>query len=101
VTLYLGPAMNARLVPQLGAMKAGSRVVSHGSPIPDVEPAKVERVTSAEDGISRPLYLYTTPLKKARQNASSLNRRQDAGHWDRDLVLESRRGAGAPAPLRD
>jgi outer membrane protein assembly factor BamB len=64
VTLYLGPAMNAKLVPQLEKLKPGSRIVSHAFPMPGVVPYKVVSVTSTEDDVTRRLYLWTTPLKK-------------------------------------
>jgi hypothetical protein len=64
VTLYLGPALNARLVPQLETLKAGARIVSHAFDMPGVTPDKVVEVRSAEDDIVRKLYLWTTPLKR-------------------------------------
>jgi outer membrane protein assembly factor BamB len=64
VTLYLGPAMNARLVPRLETLKAGARIVSHAFAMPGVTPDKVVEVRSAEDDIVRKLYLWTTPLKR-------------------------------------
>lgn len=66
VTLFLGPALNAKLAPQLSSMKPGSRVVSHGFPIPGFVPDKVVEFTSQDDNISRKLYLCILPLKKAR-----------------------------------
>src|SRR5438093_938649 len=64
VMLYLGPAMNARLIPQLERMKPGARIVSHGFPTPGLIPDTVETFMSSEDDIRRQLYLWTTPLKK-------------------------------------
>jgi precorrin-6B methylase 2 len=64
VTLYLSPAMNARLIPHLEKLKPGARIVSHAFPMPGVTPDKVIEFTSAEDDIVRKLYLWTTPLKK-------------------------------------
>jgi outer membrane protein assembly factor BamB len=64
VTLYLGPTMNAKLIPQLEMMKPGSRIVSHAFDMPGVKPDKVVSVTSTEDDITRKLYLWTVPLKK-------------------------------------
>jgi outer membrane protein assembly factor BamB len=64
VTLYLGPAQNARLIPQLEKLKPGARIVSHAFPMPGVTPDKVVEFRSAEDDIVRKLYLWTTPLKK-------------------------------------
>jgi outer membrane protein assembly factor BamB len=65
VMLYLGPTLNAKLIPQLQKMKPGSRIVSHGFDMPGVKPDKVIDVTSSEDDITRKLYLWTTPLRKA------------------------------------
>jgi outer membrane protein assembly factor BamB/precorrin-6B methylase 2 len=64
VTLYLGPVMNEKLLPQLGKMKSGSRIVSHAYAIPGIKPAKVIKFTSTEDDVERPIYLYTVPLKR-------------------------------------
>ena len=66
VTLFLGTALNAKLVPRLEQMKPGSRVVSHVFPIPGVTPDKVLKVTSTEDDVERPVYLYTLPLTKEK-----------------------------------
>lgn len=63
-TLYLGPDLNVKLIPQLEKMKPGSRIVSHAFDMPGVKPDKVISVTSAEDDITRKLYLWTIPLKK-------------------------------------
>jgi hypothetical protein len=67
VALYLGPAMNARLVPRLETLKPGSRIVSHAFDMPGVTPDRVVEVRSAEDDIIRKLYLWTTPLKRERK----------------------------------
>jgi outer membrane protein assembly factor BamB len=64
VTLYLGPVLNAKLIPQLEKLKPGSRIVSHAFDLPGMKPDKVISVTSAEDDVSRKVYLWTTPLKK-------------------------------------
>ncbi len=66
VTLFVGTTLNAKLLPQLEKMKAGSRVVSHVFPIPGVTPDKVLKVTSAEDDVERTVYLYTLPLMKEK-----------------------------------
>lgn len=65
-TLFVGPTLNAKLVPRLEKMKAGSRVVSHVFPIPGVEPARTLKVTSAEDGAERPVFLYTIPFTRQK-----------------------------------
>jgi hypothetical protein len=66
VTLYLVPALNARLVPQFGKMKAGSRIVSHAAAIPGYKPDKVISFVSKEDELERKIYLWTTPLQKEK-----------------------------------
>lgn len=63
-TLYLLPIINEKLVPQLEKMKPGSRIVSHAFDIPGYRPDKVIRFVSEEDELERPIYLWTTPLKK-------------------------------------
>lgn len=67
VTLFVGTTLNGKLVPQFEKMKAGSRVVSHQFPIPGVKADRVLKVTSKEDDIERPIYLYTLPLTKEKQ----------------------------------
>ena len=52
-------------------MKPGSRVVSHVFPIPGVKPDQVLKVTSAEDDVERPVYLYTLPLTKEKPGERS------------------------------
>jgi hypothetical protein len=64
IALYLGPDMNAKLIPQLEKIKPGSRIVSHAFEMPGVKPDKVISFTSTEDDITRKLYLWTVPLKK-------------------------------------
>ena len=65
VTLYLLPSLNVKLIPQLKKMKAGSRIVSHAFDMKGVTPDKVESV-KCSDGVSRTIYLWTTPLKKEK-----------------------------------
>ena len=62
VTLYLPPRMNAKLVPRLGQLRPGARVVCHRFGIPGVVADRVIIVPSKE-GSDRKLFLYTTPLK--------------------------------------
>jgi outer membrane protein assembly factor BamB len=64
VTLYILPAMSQKLIPKLAKLKPGSRLVSHAFPIPGLVPERVIRVTSQEDDVERPVYLYTVPLKR-------------------------------------
>jgi outer membrane protein assembly factor BamB len=64
VALYLGPVLNAKLIPQLEKLKPGSRIVSHAFGIPGIKPDKVISFTSTEDDVTRKLYVWTTPLRK-------------------------------------
>jgi hypothetical protein len=41
--LYILPEMSEELVPKLGKLQPGSRVVSHASPVPGLKPDKVIR----------------------------------------------------------
>jgi hypothetical protein len=45
ITLYLLPALNVRLMPQLAKMKPGSRIVSHNFEMRGAKPLLVEQVT--------------------------------------------------------
>jgi outer membrane protein assembly factor BamB len=62
VAVYLLPTMLQKLVPKFNKLKPGSRVVAHAFAIPGIKSAKVIEVTSEEDGVKRPVYLYTVPL---------------------------------------
>jgi protein-L-isoaspartate O-methyltransferase len=66
VTLFVTRSMARKLVPKLDKLGPGTRVVCHYFPIPGVTPEKVVRVTSDEDDVERPVYLYTVPLKKEK-----------------------------------
>lgn len=62
VTLYLGPEMNARLIPQLRKLRPGTRVVSHEFGLGDIPPDKTVELTSRAEGRKHTLYLWTCPL---------------------------------------
>ena len=64
ITLYLLPALNVRLIPQLEKLKPGSRILSHDFDMRGVKPDKVIRLTSSFDNLEHEIYLWTTPLKK-------------------------------------
>ena len=64
ITLYLLPALNVKLIPQLEKLKPGSRIVSHNFRMSGVKPDKVVRLKSKKDGMQHTVYLWTTPLKK-------------------------------------
>jgi cyclopropane fatty-acyl-phospholipid synthase-like methyltransferase len=64
VTLYLSPKYNARLIPQLEALKPGARIVSHQFGLKGIKPDKVIRARSKADRHIHTLFLWTTPLNK-------------------------------------
>jgi protein-L-isoaspartate O-methyltransferase len=63
VAFYLNPIVNRRLIPQLRALRPGSRIVSHSFPVGDVKPDRVVTMTSTEDGQEHHIYLWVAPLK--------------------------------------
>ncbi|MBI4952803.1 MAG: hypothetical protein HY908_12280, partial [Myxococcales bacterium] len=87
VTLYLLPRLNVRLIPQLGKLRPGSRIVSHDFDMEGVTPDAVFTVEAPElvndkglsgylgDGVpedgenyalrAHKIYLWTAPLRKA------------------------------------
>jgi SAM-dependent methyltransferase len=67
VTLYMGPELNVRLIPQLRRLGPGSRIVSHEFAIGDLTPDKVAEVTSRVDGRKHTIYLWTCPLPPVNQ----------------------------------
>jgi precorrin-6B methylase 2 len=71
VTLYLLPSLNVKLIPQLEKLAPGSRIVSHNFDMEGVTPDKTIKVESKENGSSRIVYLWTTPLKKEKDKPST------------------------------
>jgi len=67
VALYLGPELNARLLPQLARLGAGARIVSHDFGLADIPPDKVVEVTSRTDRRIHTIYLWNCPLKTPGQ----------------------------------
>jgi hypothetical protein len=67
VALYILPTMSQKLIPKFDKLKPGARIVSHCFAIPGVTPDKVVKVTSEDDDIERPVYLYTIPLRKEKK----------------------------------
>lgn len=63
VTLYLGPELNVRLVPQLEKLNPGTRIISHDFDIRGVL-HDVEALVYRGDGFHSTVYLWTAPLKK-------------------------------------
>ncbi len=64
IPLYLLPEMNRRLLPQLDALKPGSRIVCHNYDLEDIIADEVVTMISNEDNSSHTLSLYITPLKR-------------------------------------
>lgn len=58
VTLYLLPAVNMKLRPQILALKSGTRIVSHSFDMGDWQPEKTIEVEGAK------IYFWTVPEKK-------------------------------------
>jgi len=67
VALYILPTMSQKLIPKFDKLKPGARIISHCFAIPGVMPDKVVRITSEEDDVERPVYLYTVPLRKEKK----------------------------------
>lgn len=66
VALYVLPAMSQKLAPKFDKLKPGARVVSHCFAIPGYIPDRVIKITSEDDDVERPVYLYTIPLKREK-----------------------------------
>lgn len=62
VTLYLGPELNARLIPQLQQLAPGSRIVSHDFGIEGFPADRTARVTSRETNRDHLIHLWNGPL---------------------------------------
>ncbi|MCI0462565.1 MAG: 50S ribosomal protein L11 methyltransferase [Gemmataceae bacterium] len=68
ITLYLLPELNVKLIPQLQKLKPGCRIVSHDFDMRGVQPKQKIRF-SPRDGRDHGIYLWVTPLEKARPGA--------------------------------
>lgn len=69
ITLFLLSSLNVRLIPQLEKLRPGSRIVSYRFDMEGVKPDKVIQVESETDeGETYNVYLWTTPLKKEKQD---------------------------------
>jgi outer membrane protein assembly factor BamB/precorrin-6B methylase 2 len=64
VALYLPAPLLTKLLPQLGKLRAGARVVSHAFAIPGMKPTRAVQVKSEETGIEHTVYLYVAPLTR-------------------------------------
>jgi hypothetical protein len=62
--MYLLPEMNKKLLPQLDALKPGSRLVCHDYDLEGIAAETTLHVISNEDNASHTLSLYITPLKR-------------------------------------
>lgn len=73
VTLYLLPAINARLKPRLLALRPGTRIVSHDFPIGDWQPTQTVKIGS------KVVYLWIVPRRSERR-AKAAPRRLTPGY---------------------
>jgi tRNA G37 N-methylase Trm5 len=69
ITLYLLPALNVKLMPQLDKLKPGCRIVTHDFPFRKdekeyVRPKREVVMRTAEGGRDHRVYLYVTPLER-------------------------------------
>ena len=67
ITLYLLPALNVKLIPQLDKLKPGCRIVSHDFNMEGVRPKREIVYTPPGDRDHR-IYLWVTPLEKVQRN---------------------------------
>lgn len=73
ITLYLLPSLNVKLIPQLEKLKPGSRIVSHDFDMKGVKPDQVVTIESKNGGGEHTVYLWTTPLKKVKEEEEEAN----------------------------
>jgi precorrin-6B methylase 2/LEA14-like dessication related protein len=66
ITMFLLPSLDVKLIPQLEKLKPGSRIVSHSFAMDEIKTDKVVTMVSREDQSEHTIYLWTTPLKKER-----------------------------------
>ncbi len=64
LALYLPPRLLEKLLPQMGKMPKGARVVCHAFAVPGLVPER-ELSVETKDGLTRKVYVYTVPFKKA------------------------------------
>lgn len=70
VFLYLLPELNVRLIPQLQQLKPGARIVSHLFDMQGITPDKVLHFDSSADSSDHVVYLWTAPLRSAKQEGT-------------------------------
>jgi SAM-dependent methyltransferase len=63
VTLYLLPQLNAKLIPQLRALRSGARIVSHDFAIAGVIPDRVVQDYLPRLNLYKTYFLFTAPLR--------------------------------------
>ena len=68
ITLYLLPALNVKLIPQLEKLKPGCRIVSHDFDMQGVRPKRQITYTPPGGGREHRIYLWVTPLERERVN---------------------------------
>jgi SAM-dependent methyltransferase len=68
ITLYLLPALNVKLIPQLDKLKPGCRIVSHDFNMEGVKPKREIVYTPPGGGRDHRIYLWVTPLEKIPRN---------------------------------
>jgi SAM-dependent methyltransferase len=66
VTLYLLPKLNDRLLPQLEALKPGSRVVSHNYGISGIKPVHAIDMRPRGEEEEHSVFFYTIPFERER-----------------------------------
>ena len=67
ITLYLLPALNVRLMPQLEKLKPGSRIISHDWDMKGAKPNKLVKLRAKSDmGLEREhkIYFWVVPWEK-------------------------------------
>jgi tRNA G37 N-methylase Trm5 len=66
ITLYLLPALNVKLIPQLEKLKPGCRIVSHDFDMVGVRPKQQIQYAERGGGRDHKIYLWVTPLERER-----------------------------------
>jgi SAM-dependent methyltransferase len=64
VTLYLLPALNVKLIPQLQKLKPGSRIVSHDFAMEGVKPLQHVTIPAQGDSAEHAIYLWHAPITR-------------------------------------
>jgi SAM-dependent methyltransferase len=67
LALYILPSMSKKLIPKIDKLAPGARVICHVFAIPGAIPDKVVKLTSEDDDVERPIYLYTVPLRMEKK----------------------------------